>query len=94
MKTKLSLYLPSILLGLLVSGISAAGSFSMQVQNKCDDPIPYKIEGKGSTLQSTLGSRTTSTVSVDEGDKIVYNGNIVHIVAAASKDSIVVLCSK
>ena len=82
------------LLGLMASGICAAGSISLQVQNKCDDPISYKIEGKGSMLQSNLGSRTTSTVSVDEGDKIIYNGNALHVVSAASKDSTVVLCSK
>lgn len=94
MKTNLSLFVPCVLAGVLVSSVCAAGSFSIQVQNKCDAPIPYKIEGKGSTLQSSLGSRTSSTVSVDEGDKVIYNGTTVHTVSAASKDSTIVLCNK
>ncbi len=94
MKIKLSGLVPCVLTGVLISGVSAAGSFSIQVQNKCDAPIPYKIEGKGSTLQSNLGSRTSSTVSVDEGDKVVYNGTVMHTVSAASKDNVIVLCNK
>jgi hypothetical protein len=93
MKTDLSLFVPCVLAGVVASSVCAAGSFSIQVQNKCDAPITYKIEGS-STLQSTLGSRTSSTVSVDEGDKVIYNGTTVHTVSAASKDSTVVLCNK
>jgi hypothetical protein len=78
----------------LFTAAANAGSISMQVQNKCDSPLAYKIESRGSSLQSSLGSRSSATLSVDEGDKIIVNGNTIVTVSTASKDTTAVLCNK
>jgi hypothetical protein len=78
----------------LFAASAHAGSISMQVQNKCDSPVAYKVQSRGSTLQTSLGSRSSATLSVDEGDKIIVNGNTIVTVSAASKDTTAVLCTK
>ena len=94
MKIKFKTFAQRISLGLFLASTCTAGSFSMQIQNKCDDPVAYKVESRGSSLQSSLGSRSSATLSVDEGDKIVVNGLTVVTVSASSKDSTAVLCNK
>jgi hypothetical protein len=81
-------------LSIFAANTCAAGSFSMQIQNKCDAPVAYKLESRGSSLQSSLGSRSSATLSVDEGDKIIVNGTTLTTVSAASKGSATVLCTK
>jgi hypothetical protein len=94
MKIKSNMCVIAVICGLFAANACNAGSFSMQVQNKCDDPVAYKVESKGSSLQSSLGSRSSATLSVDEGDKIIVNGTTIVTVSAASKDTTAVLCNK
>lgn len=74
------------------SSLTQAGTVT--TQNKCDSPVPIKIERKGSTLNTTLTQRTSSSHALDDGDKIKVGNNVIHTVSAASNGQTVVVCSK
>jgi hypothetical protein len=79
----------------LLAGLSTAPmAASISVQNKCDKPVAYKIERKGSTLNTSLPQRTSATQTVDAGDRIKVGDNTVHTVSASSDGQTVVICAK
>jgi hypothetical protein len=87
-----------VLIAMLLLIWAGASSLSQAVpvstQNKCDTPVPYKIERKGSTLSTSLSQRTSSSHNLDNGDRIKVGNNVIHTVSASSNGQTVVLCSK
>ncbi len=79
---------------LLAGFCAAATAASISVQNKCDKPVAYKIERKGSTLNTSLPQRTSATQTVDAGDRIKVGDNTVHTVSSSSNGQTVVICAK
>lgn len=82
----------------LALALAGAATFShaitVTVQNKCDKPVPYKVERKGSTLNTSLSQRTSTSHSLDAGDKIKVGNAVVHTVSSSSAGKTVVICNK
>ena len=88
---------PSLCALLMVASAGASSlalAVSVTTQNKCDNPVAIKIERKGSTLNTTLSQRTSSSHNLDAGDKIKVGNNVVHTVSSSSNGQTVVVCSK
>ncbi len=87
-----------VMTALLFAVWAGASSLSQAVpvstQNKCDKPVSFKIERKGSTLNTSLSQRTSSSHNLDAGDHIKVGNNVVHTVSASSSGQTVVVCSK
>ncbi len=81
-----------VLIWLGASSLTQAGTVS--TQNKCDSPVPIKIERKGSTLNTTLPQRTSASHTLDVGDKIKVGNNVIHTVSAASNGETVIVCNQ
>lgn len=73
---------------------SEAATISVSVQNKCDSPVAYKVETKGSTLNTQLTQRTSRSHTVAVGDRIKVGSTVVHTVAASSNGKTVLICKK
>lgn len=73
---------------------TATMAVSITAQNKCDKPVPYKVERKGSTLSTSLNSRTSTSHSLDNGDRIKVGSNIIHTVSSSSNGQTVIICNK
>ena len=69
-------------------------AISITAQNKCDKPVPYKVERKGSTLNTSLSQRTSTSHSLDSGDRIKVGSNVIHTVPSSSQGQTVVICNK
>lgn len=72
----------------------AAPNIQVKVENKCDSPVKYNVNRKGSTLQTSLNQRTSTTHSLDVGDKITIGQSLIHTVSAASANATVLVCKK
>lgn len=89
----------SILVSLMAASVAAssahaAASVQVKVENKCGSPMPFKIERKGSSLNTSLSSRASITHSLDPGDRIVVGKSVLHTVSAASSKQPVIVCNK
>jgi hypothetical protein len=73
---------------------SLSHAVSVSTQNKCDKPVSFKIERKGSTLDTSLPQRTSSSHNLDSGDRIKVGGNVIHTVSSSSGGQTVVVCTK
>jgi hypothetical protein len=78
----------------LVGASSTVYAVSVTTQNKCDKPMQYKIEGKGSTLNTSLSQRASTSHSLSNGDRIKVGNLVVHTVSASSAGQTVVICAK
>ncbi len=76
------------------TGIHAASSVQVKVENKCGSPTPYVIQKKGSSLNTSLSPRASITHSLDAGDRIVVGKSVVHTVSADSGKQPVIVCNK
>ncbi len=76
------------------AGAQAAGSATINVQNKCDKGQAYVILSTGSSLQTLLPPRTSKSTKLDHGDRIKVGGDLIHTVSAASEGKTVLVCSK
>jgi hypothetical protein len=74
--------------------VQAASSVQVKVENKCGSPVPFTIQKKGSSLNTSLPQRTSATHSLDAGDRIVVGKSVVHTVSAASGKQPVIVCNK
>ena len=74
--------------------VHAAGSATVNVQNKCDKPQAYRIESKGSALDTSLSPRSSKSTKLNHGDKVKVSGNVIHTVAASSDGKTVLVCNK
>ena len=83
-----------IALALICSSASAVSGVQVKVENKCGSPVPFKIERKGSSLNTTLPPRTSATHSLDAGDRIVVGKSVIHTVSSASGKQPVIVCNK
>lgn len=84
-----------VMLLLIWAGASSLSqAVPVSTQNKCDSPVSYKIERKGSTLSTSLTQRTSSSHDLDNGDRIKVGDNVIHTVSDASKGQTVILCGK
>ena len=72
----------------------AAGSATINVQNKCDKGQAYVILSTGSSLQTLLPPRTSKSTKLDHGDRIKVGGDVIHTVSAASEGKTVLVCNK
>lgn len=87
----------SLLIALVATSLTfpaLAASRSISVQNKCDRPVEYKIESKGSTLNTRLGQRTSTSHNLNDGDRVKVGSSVVHTVSSASAGKTVLICSK
>ena len=84
------LFLACVMTGFTSVSLAA----SITVQNKCDSPVAYKIERKGSTLNSSLSQRTSASQSVDAGDRVKVGNNVVYTASSSSNGQTVVICNK
>lgn len=73
---------------------TSSHAVSVSTQNKCDKPTSFKIERKGSTLDTSLPQRTSSSHNLDSGDRIKVGNNVVHTVSPSSNGQTVVVCNK
>ena len=71
-----------------------AMSVTLTAQNKCDKPVAYKVERKGSSLSTSLSQRASTSHNLDNGDRIKVGDTVVHTVSAASNGQTVVVCNK
>ncbi len=87
-----------VMTALLLLVWAGASSLSQAVpistQNKCDKPVSFKIERKGSTLNTSLSQRTSSSHNLDNGDRIKVGDTVIHTVSASSTGQTVVVCNK
>ena len=87
-----------LMLAMLVFGwmgaAASAHAVSVTTQNKCDKPVSIKIERKGSTLNTSLSQRTSSSHNLDNGDRIKVDNNDIHTVSSSSNGQTVVVCNK
>jgi microcystin degradation protein MlrC len=90
MKTQLFV----IALAFICSAAGAAASVQVKIENKCGSPMPFKIERKGSSLNTSLSSRASITHSLDVGDRIVVGKSVIHTVSSASSKQPVIVCNK
>ncbi len=67
---------------------------TVSTQNKCDKPVSFKIERKGSTLSTSLPQRTSQSHSLDNGDRIKVGNNVIHTVSSSSNGQTVIVCNK
>ena len=73
---------------------SLSNAASVSTQNKCDKPVSFKIERKGSTLSTSLSQRASSSHSLDNGDRIKVGDNVIHTVSSSSNGQAVIICNK
>lgn len=78
----------------LAGAATLSHAITITAQNKCDKPVPYKVERKGSTLNTSLSQRTSTSHNLDAGDKIRVGNNVVHTVSSSSAGQTVVICNK
>lgn len=76
------------------TGVHAASSVQVKVENKCGSPTPYVIQKKGSSLNTSLSPRASITHSLDAGDRIVVGKSVIHTVSATSATQSVIICNK
>lgn len=74
--------------------VHAASSVQVKVENKCSSPTPYVIQKKGSSVNTSLSPRASTTHALDAGDRIVVGRSVVHTVSAASDKQPVIVCNK
>lgn len=87
--------LKQLTLACVLTGFTSVSmAVSITAQNKCDKPVPYKIERKGSTLSTSLNSRTSTSHSLDNGDRIKVGSNVIHTVSSSSSGQTVIICNK
>jgi len=90
---KLKLVIPFLFAIGLCAHVSAASSVQVKVENKCGSPTSYTIQKKGSSLNTSLSPRASTTHSLDVGDKIAVGKNVIHTVSSSSGQSVTV-CNK
>jgi hypothetical protein len=76
------------------SAVQAASSVQVKVENKCVSPVPFTIQKKGSSLNTSLSPRASITYALDVGDLIVVGKSVVHTVSATSDKQPVIVCNK
>ncbi|MEQ1772498.1 MAG: hypothetical protein ABL891_01830 [Burkholderiales bacterium] len=79
---------------LLACAATLSHAIPVTAQNKCDKPVPYKVERKGSTLNTSLSQRTSTSHNLDSGDRIKVGNNVVHTVSSSSAGKTVIICNK
>jgi hypothetical protein len=72
----------------------SASSFQVKVENKCASPVPFVIQKKGNSLNTSLPPRTSATHSLEAGDRISVGRALVHTVSSASTKQPVIVCKK
>lgn len=70
----------------------AANSVQVKIENKCGTPVPFKLERKGSTLDTSLSPRASITHSLDVGDKVKKGTAVLHTVTSSSDKQSVIIC--
>jgi hypothetical protein len=90
---KLKLVTPFLFAIGLCAHVSAASSVQVKVENKCGSPTAYTVQKKGSSLNTSLSPRASTTHSLDVGDKIAVGKNVIHTVSSSSGQSVIV-CNK
>lgn len=78
----------------LSSAAIAASNVQVKVENKCDSTKKYTIQKKGSTTNTSLSARASTTHSLEPGDKIWVEKTLVLTVSPASASKPAVICSK
>jgi hypothetical protein len=76
------------------TGVHAASSVQVKVENKCGNPAPYVIQKKGISLNTSLSPRASTTHALDVGDRIMVGKSVVHTVSAASAKQAVIVCNR
>ena len=74
--------------------VGAASSVQVKVENKCGSPTAYTLQKKGSSLNTSLSPRASTTHSLDVGDKIAVGKNVIHTVSSSSSGQPVIVCNK
>lgn len=91
---KLKLVLPFAFAFGLSAHLCAASSVQVKVENKCGSPTAYTLQKKGSSLNTSLSPRASTTHSLDVGDKISVGKNVIHTVSTSSSGQPVIVCNK
>ncbi|MEQ1597068.1 MAG: hypothetical protein ABL985_18465 [Casimicrobium sp.] len=90
---KLKLVFPFLFAIGLCAQVSAA-SVQVKVENKCGSPTAYTLQKKGSSLNTSLSPRASTTHSLDVGDKVLIGKSVVHTVSSSSSGQAVIVCNK
>jgi hypothetical protein len=78
----------------LAGAATLSHAITITAQNKCDKPVPYKVERKGSTLNTSLSQRTSTSHNLDNGDRIKVGNSVAHTVSSSSAGKTVIICNK
>lgn len=78
----------------LCSAAIAAPNIQVKVENKCGETTKYTIQKKGSTTNTSLSARSSTTLSLEPGDRIWVGKMLIHTVSASSASKPAVVCSK
>lgn len=78
----------------LTSVAFAASNIQVKVENKCGETTKYTIQKKGSTTNTSLSARSSTTHSLEPGDRIWVGKTLVHTVSSSSASTTAVICSK
>jgi hypothetical protein len=70
----------------------AHAGVQVKIENKCGSPVPFKLERKGSTLDTSLSPRASITHSLDVGDKVKKGTSVLHTVTSSSDKQPVIIC--
>lgn len=81
-------------LAICLSGTVSAASVQVKVENKCGSPTAYTLQKKGSSLNTSLSPRASTTHSLDVGDKVLVGKSVVHTVSSSSSGQAVIVCNK
>jgi hypothetical protein len=91
---KLKLVFPFLFAIGVCTQLSAASSVQVKVENKCGSPTAYTVQRKGSSLNTSLSPRASTTHSLDVGDKIAVGKSVIHTVSSSSSSQPVIVCNK
>jgi len=78
----------------LSAAVLAGSNIQVKVENKCGDTTKYTIQKKGSTTNTSLSARSSTTHSLEPGDRIWVGKTLIHTVSTASASTSAVICNK
>lgn len=88
----IKLLVSTLLVVCAASDASAASSVQVKIENKCSSPAPYTIQKKGSSLNTSLSPRASTTHSLEVGDRILVGKSVIHTVSSSSNSQPVIVC--
>jgi hypothetical protein len=86
--------LAAVTLVVATNSNDAHAGVQVKVENKCGSSAPYVLKKKGSSLNTSLSSRSSTTHALDVGDQIMVGKQVLHTVSSGSGKQPVIVCQK